>query len=88
MLCRIERESWDVVGVNGIADEAASGMSVQANHEEERQMMGIPERFEALVTNLVVCGRVHEQHNKEHKMTSDSSGLGEVNIQSGLLADL
>lgn len=33
-------------------------MGVQADHEEEREVMSVPERFEALSSNFLVGGAV------------------------------
>ena len=63
-------------------------MRVQADHEKERKVMGVPERFETLMANLVMCGRVHEQHDQQHEVTGDASWLCVVNLQGSLLADL
>jgi hypothetical protein len=63
-------------------------MCVQADHEEESQVMGVPECFKALMANLVMRGRVHEQHNQQHEVASDASRLSVMNIQRGLFADL
>lgn len=84
----VEREDGDIVWVDGVTYEAASGVSVEADHEEESEVVGIPEGFEALCTNLVVCGGVHQNHDEEHEVTSDTTWLGIVNIQSLLLTDL
>jgi hypothetical protein len=59
MFRRIERERGDIIRVNRVTNEAACGVRVEPNHEEECQVMGVPECFEALVANLVVRGRVH-----------------------------
>lgn len=88
VLSRIEWEDGDVVRIDRIAHEAASGVGVEANHEEEGEVVGIPESFEALGTDLVVCGRVHQNHDEEHEVTSDTTCLGIVDIQSLLLTDL
>jgi hypothetical protein len=62
-------------------------MCVQADHEEEREMMRIPERLEALVTDLVMGGCVHEKHNQKHEVTSDAARLRIVDLLSKLLPD-
>jgi hypothetical protein len=59
MLGGVKRECLGVCGINGVADEAASGMSVEADHEEEGQMMGVPKRLKALVSHLGLSGGIH-----------------------------
>jgi len=86
--CIVEREGWLEVRLNTIADEAPSGVCVDADHEEEREVMCIPESLEALVANLMVGGGVHEDHDKEHEMTSDTTWLFVVDILCTLLSDL
>jgi hypothetical protein len=34
-------------------------MSVEADHEEEGQMMGVPKRLKALVSHLGLSGGIH-----------------------------
>jgi len=67
--CRVEGERRDEIRFNTISDETPSRVRVDADHEEEREVMRIPESLEALVTNLIVGGGVHEDHDKEHEMT-------------------
>ena len=63
-------------------------MGVKSEHEEECEVMGVPEGLEALVTNLVVGGRVHYEHDKQHEVASDATGLFVVDVLRGKLADL
>jgi hypothetical protein len=63
-------------------------VSVNADHEEEGQVVCVPEGFETLLADLVVCGCVHEHHDQEHEMASNSTRLSVVNLLGGLLADL
>jgi hypothetical protein len=86
--CIVEREGWLEVRFNTIADEAPSGVCVDTDHEEEREVMCIPEGLEALVANFMVGGGVHEEHDKEHEMTSDTTWLFVVDILCTLLSDL
>lgn len=44
-------------------------MGVDANHEEEREVVSVPENFETLLANLVVCGSIHQDHDQKHEMT-------------------
>ena len=85
---RIEGERLDIVGVGGVTDEASSGMGVQADHEEESEVMRVPEGLEALGADLVVGGGVHEHHNEEHEMTCDTASLGVVDVQSPFRTNL
>ena len=59
----VKGEHGDVVGVGGVTNEASSGMGIKTDHEEESKVMGIPERLETLVANLVVGSGIHEEHN-------------------------
>lgn len=64
VLCGIVREGRYVVRVGRIADETASRMGIQANHEKECEMVCIPESFKTLGANLVMSGRVHQEQYK------------------------
>jgi hypothetical protein len=75
VLCRVEGERADVVGVRGVTDETTSGVGVKADEEEECKVMSVPKGFKTLVADLVVCGSIHEDHDQEHKMTRDTAGL-------------
>lgn len=86
--CIVEGEGRLEVRFNTIADEAPSGVCVDTDHEEEREVMCIPESLEALVANLLVGGGVHEDHDKEHEMTSDATWLCVVDILCTLLSNL
>ena len=58
---------WECVGKCGqcsTADEASSGVSVEADHEEECQVVGIPERLETLLANFCVASAVHQDHDE------------------------
>jgi len=85
---RIEWECRDIIWVNRITNEAASSVRVKPNHEEKCEVMGVPERFEALVTNLVVRGRIHQDHNEQHEVPRDTTRLRIVNLQGNFLTDL
>ena len=84
----VEGERGDVVGVSRVTDEASGGMGVETDHEEERKVVRVPEGLEALVADLVVCGGVHEKHDQEHEVTSDTTSLVVVNVNSQLRSDL
>lgn len=64
----VEREGSNIVRAGAVANEATGGVRIQAQHEEERQVVGVPECFEALVADRVVCGGVHQHHDEEHKV--------------------
>lgn len=64
VLCGIEREGRYVVRVGRIADETASRMGVQPNHEKECELVCIPESFKTLGAYLVMSGRVHQEQYK------------------------
>lgn len=72
---RVEWERASVVGIYGVANETTSGMGIKADEEEERKMMSVPKNFEILVADLVVCGGIHENHDQEHKVASDTTRL-------------
>ena len=84
----VERERGLVVRLCAIADEAAGGVGVDANHEEEGEVVGVPERLEALLADLVVRGRVHEDHDCEQEVTRDTTGLGVVDVERPLWPNL
>jgi hypothetical protein len=54
MLCAIEREGRDVIWVDGVANEASCRVRVEAKHKKKCKVMGIPESFKALLTNLLM----------------------------------
>ena len=84
----VEGEDSGIRGFGGVAHEASGGMGVQTNHEEEREVVRVPEGLEALVADLVMRRGVHEDHDEEHEVTTDASCLRVVNLQGGVGADL
>jgi hypothetical protein len=74
--------------VNGVTDEAASGVGVKAYHEEEGKMMSVPKGFETLGADLLVSRGVHENHNQQHEVAGDASWLGVMDLLGSLLANL
>ena len=88
MLGRVEGESWDVIGVHGVSDETASCVGVKSDHEEKCEVVGVPEGLEALTANLVVGGRVHDEHDKQHEVASNATSLFVVDVLRGNLTDL
>ena len=63
-------------------------MGVETDHEEEREVVRVPEGLEALVTDLVVRGGVHEDHDEKHEVAADATRLGVVNVESDLRTNL
>ncbi len=88
MVCGVEGESLDVVGIRTVTDETARRMRVETDHEKEREVMGIPEGFEALVTNLVRGGGIHEDHDEKHEVACDSTSLCRVDVKGKCRPDL
>lgn len=100
VLGRVEREGLDVIRVGRVAHEAAGSVGEKTEHEEERKVVGVPERLEALLANFVMRGAVHQNlrkismcsvdacglayHDEEHDMAGEASGLGVVDLQRGL----
>jgi len=85
---RVEGESQDVIRVDGVSDEAASGMGVKGDHEEKCGVMGVPGRLRALAMDVVVGGSVRGEHGGQHEVASDVTGSFVVDILSGNLTDL
>lgn len=77
----IEREGVGERWQSSTADEASSGVRVDADHEEERQVVSVPERLETLLANFCVGGTVHEDHNEQHDMASDTARLAVVDVE-------
>jgi len=75
-------------GLNGVANKASCGMGVESEQEWNEQMMGVPERLERLLANLIVRSGVHEKHAKEHDMACNASSFCVMNLDSGDLSDL
>ena len=63
-------------------------MGVETDHEEECEVVGIPEGLEALVADLVVCRGIHEDHDEKHEMTSDTARLVVMDLQGDFRPDL
>lgn len=85
---RVEGKHGNVGGTRSVANETSSGMAIETEHEEEREVVRIPEGLEALVADLVVRRGIHEEHNQEHKMAGDASCLLVVNVQGEDRTDL
>jgi hypothetical protein len=63
-------------------------MGVEAKHEEECQMVRIPERLEALTANFVMRSGIHEDENEKHEMASDTTRLVIMYLNRRLLPNL
>lgn len=63
-------------------------MSVETKHEEESQVMGIPECLEALSTDFVMGGGIHENNDEEHEVASYTAWLMVVDLDCRLLPEL
>jgi len=77
----VEREGAGERWQSGTADEASSGVRVDADHEEERQVVSVPERLETLLANFCVGSTVHEDHDEQHDMASDAARLAVVDVE-------
>jgi hypothetical protein len=84
----VEGEFRLEVGEGRITDEASHGVSVKTEHEEECEVVGVPEGLETLLANFVCCGRVHEDHDQEHDVTSETTRLPVVDIKCISRTDL
>ena len=84
----VEWEALDILRLRGVADEASGSMSIEANEEEESKMMRVPKGLEALCADFVVGRGIHQHHDEQHEMTSDTASLGVVNIKSPLGTNL
>ena len=88
VLGRVEGEHPDVIRVDRIAHEAARRVSIQAQHEEECQVMRVPKDLKALVADLLVRRRVHKNHDEQHEVAGDAARLGVMNVQGNLFPHL
>ena len=50
--------------------------------------MGVPEGLKALLSNLGMRGGIHNDHDEEHEVASDTAGLSVVDLKGGLLSNL
>ena len=76
----VERERVHVSRVDRIAHKATGGMSEEADHEEESEVVGVPEYLESLLPNLVMSRRVHKDHDEKHKVSCYTTGLRVVDL--------
>jgi hypothetical protein len=63
-------------------------MGIEPDQEKEGQMVGVPEGLKTLIAYLVVSGRVHQEHQKQHKMARNAAGLRVVDLKSCHWPDL
>ena len=66
--------------IGGVTHEAAGSVGVHAEQEGNEEVMRIPKRLVRLLANLVVSGRVHEQHAEKHDVPGNAAGLAVVNL--------
>jgi hypothetical protein len=48
--------------IGSVSDEASHGMGVQSQEERNEQMVSVPEGLKRLLADLVMGGRVHQEH--------------------------
>lgn len=60
--------------------EATCRMSVHRQEEGDEQMVSVPESLVALLADLGVGSRIHEQHAQQHDMSGDPAGLCVVDL--------
>jgi hypothetical protein len=84
----VEGELADEIRVGRVSHKATGGMGIQADHEEESEVMSVPECLEALSSNFLVGGAVHQDHDEQEGVTGDAAWLSVVNLQGGLGTDL
>jgi hypothetical protein len=71
-----------------VSNETSRGVGVEAKQEWDEQMMGVPERFERLLTDLVMGSRVHEKHAEKHHMSCHATSLRVVDLNCAYGSDL
>jgi hypothetical protein len=64
VLSTIEWESVGVIWESTVTDEATGSMGEEAYHEEESEVVGIPEYLECLLANFMMGSRVNEEHDE------------------------
>jgi hypothetical protein len=72
----------------GVTDETSSGVSVETEHKRNEEVVSIPKCFEGLLTNLGVGSRVHQDHTQEHDVSSNSTSIGVMNLNSSERSNL
>lgn len=63
-------------------------MGVKSEKEGNEQVMCVPESLEGLLTDLCVCGRVHQKHAEKHDMSCNTTGFGIVDLDGCDLSNL
>jgi hypothetical protein len=63
-------------------------MSVESQHEWNKQVMCIPESLVGLLADAMVGGGIHQHHAQKHYMSSDTTCLGKVNLNCSLRPNL
>jgi hypothetical protein len=76
------------VRVGAVTHEAAGRVRVQREQERNEKVVGVVEGLVRLLADLRVRGRVHEEHAQQHDVAGDAAGLGVVDLDRGLGADL
>ena len=74
----IEWREWH----GAVTNEASGSVSVETEHERNKEVVGVPEGLEGLLSDFGVGGGIHEKHAEEHDVSSDSTGLGVVDLDS------
>ena len=75
-------------GSGRVSDETARGVRVHANEERNKEVVRVPERLEGLLANAVVGGGVHQQHDEQHGVSSDTTSFSVVDLESNLGSNL
>jgi len=65
MIRGVKWKTRDVIRVNRVSNKAASSVRVNANHEKECEVVGVPKRFKALLADFVLSGGIHQEHDEE-----------------------
>ena len=76
------------IRLNRIAHEASSGMRVHRQEEWDEEVMRVPKRLKALLSDLCMRGREHEKHTQQHDMSSNTSGLLVVDLDGSFRSHL
>lgn len=93
---RQERRPSPLTGVGVETEEEEEGLwnnrdqeppSI-TSHETTHQVVSVPERLKALSPDLDVRGGVDEEHEEEHDVAGEGSGLGVHDRPRRLLANL
>lgn len=63
-------------------------MSVHGEEERNKEVVGVPKSLERLLSYLMVCGGVHEQHDQKHDVASNTACLSIMDLDSRDRSDL